>query len=132
MTNEKVIKKLEHYRYCLKFQYGWYNKDDDEALDMAIRALKNEQTRWIPVREKLPEVMDGTNGECSDDVLICVADDEQITISTGFYGYYPKSKSYQGWWSVWSYGCHQLDRKYKVIAWMPLPEPYKAESEEEE
>ena len=51
MTNEKVIKKLEHYRYCLKFQYGWYNKDDDEALDMAIRALKNEQTDGDLVKE---------------------------------------------------------------------------------
>jgi hypothetical protein len=85
---------------------------------------------WIPVSERLPEVMDGSNGECSVDVLICVADDEQITISTGFYGYYPKSISDQGWWSMWAYGCHQLDSKYKVIAWMPLPEPYRAESEE--
>ena len=40
MTNEEAIKKLEHYRYCLKFQYGWYGKDDDEAIDMAIKALK--------------------------------------------------------------------------------------------
>jgi len=88
-----------------------------------------EQTEWIPVSERLPEVMDGSNGECSDDVLICVADDEQITISTGFYGYYTKSISNQGWWSMWAYGCHQLDSKYKVIAWMPLPQPYKAESE---
>ena len=42
MTNEEAIEKLEHYRYCLKFQYGWYGKDDDEAIDMAIKAL--EQT----------------------------------------------------------------------------------------
>lgn len=81
--------------------------------------------QWIPVSERLPEVMDGSNGECSDDVLICVADDEQITISTGFYGYYPQSKLLQGWWSVWACGCEQLDSKYKVVAWMPLPEPYK-------
>lgn len=42
MTNDKVIKKLEHYRYCLNFQYGWYGKDDDEALDMAITALEQK------------------------------------------------------------------------------------------
>ena len=82
--------------------------------------------------DRLPEVMDGANGEYSDDVLICVLDEdgENYTISTGFYGYYPRSTSQQGWWSMWAYGCNQLDSKYKVIAWMPLPEPYKAESEE--
>lgn len=96
-------------------------------LDGYEKAL--EQTRWIPVSERLPKVMDGTNGECSDDVLICVEDDEWITISTGFYAYYPRSKSQQGWWSMWAYGCHKLDSKYKVVAWMPLPDPYK-EAEE--
>ena len=106
-------------------------RQHNEAIDIAIKAIKAlEQTRWIPVSERLPEVMDGTNGECSDDVLICVADDELITISTGFYGYYPNSSSDQGWWSMWAYGCHQLDSKYKVVAWMPLPQPYKAESED--
>lgn len=40
MKTEDLIKKLEHYRYCLKFQYGWYNKDDDKTIDMAIKALE--------------------------------------------------------------------------------------------
>jgi hypothetical protein len=102
----------------------------EEALDMAIKALEQEP-KWISVSERLPEVMDGSGGECSDDVLVCVADYEYTIISTGFYGYYPNSPSQQGWWSAWAHGCHQLDRKYKVIAWMPLPSPYKAESEEE-
>ena len=42
MTREEAIKKLEHYRYCLNFQYGWYSKDDDEAFDMAIKALEQQ------------------------------------------------------------------------------------------
>lgn len=88
---------------------------------------------WVPVSEGLPEVMDESNGDYSDDVLICVADDEQITISIGFYGYYPKSKAQQGWWSTWAYGCQKLDIKYKVVAWMLLPaKPYKVESEDKE
>lgn len=99
-------------------------------LDL-IKEHEERQRQWILVSERLPEVMDGSNGECSDDVLICVADDEHITISTGFYGYYPRSKSQQGWWSMWAYGCHQLDSKYKVVAWMPLPQPYRQESEEQ-
>ena len=82
---------------------------------------------WIPVSERLPEVMDGTNGECSDDVLICVLDEdgENYTISTGFYGYYPSDITQQGWWCVWAHGYEQLDNKCEVLAWMPLPEPYK-------
>lgn len=52
MTKEKAIKKLEHYRYCLNFQYGWYGKDDDEAFDMAIKALSAENTaEWISHEE---------------------------------------------------------------------------------
>lgn len=113
-----------------KEQLEIFGGEHKEFIELAVKAL--EQTRWIPVSERLPEVMDGSNDECSDDVLICVADDEYITISTGFYGYYPRSKSQQGWWSMWAYGCHQLDSKYKVIAWMPLPQPYKAESEDKE
>ena len=93
-----------------------------------VNSSSEKPNKWIPVSERLPEVMDGTGGECSDDVLICVADDEYITISTGFYGYYPKSASLQGWWSMWTNGCHQLDSKYKVVAWMALPQPYKAAS----
>ena len=88
---------------------------------------------WISCKEKLPEVMYGSGGECSADVLICVKDEDEegttITISTGFYGYYPESKTLRGWWSVYAYGCSQLDEKYEVIAWMPLPEPYKEEAE---
>ena len=100
-----------------------------EALMAEGEIYDIEYSPWIPVSERLPEVMYGSNGECSDDVLICVIDDENITISTGFYGYYPNSNSEQGWWSVWAYGCHKLDSKYKVVAWMPLPQPY-VESED--
>jgi len=110
-----------------------YNKNKyANCDDCAIANAPTIDAGWIPCSERLPVIMDWSNGECSDDVLICVADDEYITISTGFYGYYPRSTSQQGWWSMWAYGCSQLDSKYKVIAWMPLPKPYKAESEVEE
>lgn len=120
MTREEAIKIISQ---MIKDEEGFLSDNTVKAHKMAIKALEQEP-RWIPVSERLPEVMDGTNGECSDDVLICVADGEHITISTGFYGYYPKSKSSQGWWSMWAYGCVQLGSEYKVVAWMPLPKPY--------
>ena len=80
-----------------------------EALDMAIKAL--EQTRWIPCTERLPKE-DGCylvtikwKGRYSGDVYT----------ETTMAEYKEKTKE-------WDY--------VDVIAWMPLPEPYKAESED--
>lgn len=112
MAKEVAEKALDEYIYKGKTLREWIN--------ILVH------TQWISVTERLPEVMDGTNGECSDDVLIYVIDIEDgvFTISTGFYGYYPNDVSGQGWWSVWIDGCSQLESKYKVIAWRELPEQY--------
>lgn len=45
MTREEAIKNLEHYRYCLDFQFGWFGEDDNEAIDMAIEALRREKPK---------------------------------------------------------------------------------------
>ena len=47
MTREEAIGNL---RYAKK----WKDRPTDEALDIAIKALKQELT-WIPVSEGLPE-----------------------------------------------------------------------------
>lgn len=60
---------------------------------------------WIPVSERLPEKYTYT--------LWCA--------SSG----YVRSDYFNGeYWENAKKGC------YQVVAWMPLPEPYKAESEE--
>lgn len=68
------------------------------------KALEQEP-RWIPVSERLPK------GYC----LFCDIDGDV------FYGHIYDKK----WWAE-----GQDDRIKNVIAWMPTPEPYKAESEE--
>lgn len=44
MTRGEAIKSLEHYRYCLDFQFGWFGKGDNETINMAIEALQAEPT----------------------------------------------------------------------------------------
>lgn len=103
MTREEAIELL----YDIQTD-AVYNvlSSEKEALDMAIKAL--EQTRWIPVSEKLPE---------TNDIYL---------VSMHSYGF--PTRDIDGY-------IQQTDRKWevygnKVTAWMPLPEPYKAESEE--
>ena len=100
-----------------------------KLLERVVKEDLEQEPKWIPVSERLPE---DVLGETSDDVLICVTDSlgESQTISTGFYGYYPNSKSDQGWWSMWAYGCSKISDNCKVLAWMPLPESCKVESED--
>ena len=86
-------------------RYGQeYDAEGIEALEMAIRAL--EQTRWIPVSEEPKE--------------------QGSYITTIKYGdkYAVGQRYYHGKYVGWEDSC--------VIAWMPLPQPYKAESEGEE
>ena len=88
-----------------------------------LTALK-EQTRWVPVSERLPEVKNAVEG--SEDVLVAIKykDDlrgEPRTICIGFY--------FQGgeWWTYTEHDCgivggepgHSGDT---VTHWMPLPE----------
>ena len=96
-----------------------------EALDMAISALKKqEEDRWIPVTERLPEEKDagilkklGTNKR-SDYVLATVeVEGERMTVM---------ACTYDG---KWYWNMEYAFPDYKIIAWRPLPEPYEAEEE---
>lgn len=80
-----------------------------EAVEMAIKALKQEpQTRWISVSDRLPEkggdylVTIKWKGSYSGDVYT----------ETNMAVYKEKEKEWD---------CAG------IVAWMPLPEPYKAE-----
>lgn len=87
-----------------------------ELVDTILVAIKHGTPlpdRWIPVSERLPEE--------ESDVLVCNANGD-IELSRGSYSTEIKD-DFIWYTSGWRFG--------KVIAWMPLPRPYK-ESEVEE
>lgn len=124
MTNEEAIKRLKEFKILHTEQAGW-DISTLQALDMAIKTL--EQTRWIPCSERLPE-------EEGDYLLwgkVC-EDEEEYQ----FIGSYDSGCEQFGVWQEQfdrtTLGClgSEFFEYASVIAWMPLPKPYRAESED--
>lgn len=113
---EVIEEHLANYQRCA---------DQHRQLVEWLKELKQlrERTRWIPVSERLPDVQKDGDKNFSEQVL--------ITLNIGFW----KKKKVIGR----AYYCF-IDKKWYgysigkgevigVTAWMPLPEPCKAESE---
>lgn len=100
MTVKEAIKTI----YSIDKAYRTFNKEEYEALTMAIQAL--EQTRWIPVSQKLPDKYG---------IYLVTLNNHD----TDFCEFYPNDRTF---------GMHG-NVCYEVTAWMPLPPSYKGESE---
>lgn len=123
--------KREEAIYCLKAQserysevceechlYGQTGVDHccEEALQMAITALQNQPV-WIPVSERLP-------GKDIGNYPINMVTFDTGEVCIGVYRHDNKE-----WWTRTNEGETLYGTDHVVIAWMPLPEPYR-ESEE--
>ena len=110
MTREEAIEIL--YQYSVRDMT--YPKEDIEAFELAIKALEQEP-KWIPVSERLPE------------------ENKTVMASTKF-GVYPEvrySKEY-GWeWAYEAGADYWTELKATVTAWTPLPSPYDPQESEE-
>lgn len=74
-----------------------------------------EQPRWIPVSERLPED--------SGEYLVSVIDEYDGNYEAVGVAWFAHKKTYDIKESEWQ----ELGIDETVIAWQPLPEPYKAE-----
>ena len=97
------------------------------VIEQTIKALSQEP-KWIPVSERLPKdgtylvTLEGINGKPRIDMMSFAKDLYKVDEFD-----FPKHKC--GWYNYDSeYGYWECT---KVIAWMPLPKPYKVESEDE-
>jgi len=143
MTKEEAIKNLKKLKSYHNGSYG-------TAIDMAIKAL--EQTGWIPCSERLPlceqEVLICTqrrsiDGKTKSIITSAIYEDGNMRECNSRWHW--EDIEYESWdeeedcgiipegW--WEYRHYNPDEVYNnlvddfILAWMPLPEPYKAESE---
>ena len=78
-----------------------------DLLERENKRLQEEKRRWIPITERLPDI--------SKSVLICdIEGDIYLGHRTRYGDYYPDLYN---------------DRVKNVVAWQPLPEPYKEDAE---
>ena len=130
MTNEEAIIIL---KYGMKYRNPQNDteKDRNEALDMAISALSENKGEWIPLKTRPMTEEEATFyrdwAEYGAEIFDCPLPDDgqEVLIS---YGGYVGVDTF-----VKDDGCYFEGVDIEdVDAWQPLPEPYKAESEDKE
>lgn len=111
MNKQDAIMYLENGRDGIMARGDTLFSDAVQSLTMAIEALQDD---WIPVSEKQPS----QTGE----YLVTVEYDGGVTFTDKF-GYTPTADG--GWYDPEEPNQTHIDWNKYVIAWMPLPEPYK-------
>ena len=114
ISRQAAIDRINKQREHLQPDIYPQDKIGDAAYQICAEFIErmpsaqHMESRWIPVSERLPEEM-GTY---------------MTTIDYGEHGLVTGQRYYYGRGLKWNDEC--------VIAWMPLPNPYKTESEDKE
>ena len=149
MTREEAIEILEKYK--TESEEDYYVKRA-EALDMAIKSLEQEPCEDAVNRKEIQKKINrlwnsgGDKDYCMETLRDFVIEapsvtptqkwipvSERLPEEKGFYLVSVKNEHNRRYSkSCWFYGNGNWFARQEVIAWMPLPEPYKVESEDKE
>lgn len=128
LEREKTYSTAFHDGYTPINVFEKYNA----GLTDGIKALKNlpsaqQEQQWIPCNEGLPKEKDagilkklGTNKKSDYVIATIETKGERMTVT---------ACTYDG---KWAWNTKYAFPDFKVIAWMPFPEPYKMDKEWEE
>lgn len=112
---EKILEEIDKYKKCC-LRIGDAKEYNSGALKMAevIEEIirKHMNGGWIPVKERLPEVQEDLEDDDCPEFNVMI--DSLGIVSTLRYS--PDGSWFDGSGEV-----------YEVIAWQPLPEPYRKE-----
>ena len=129
MTNEEAINIMQVIVHMLEPQYDTDRIED--AVEMAIKALEQEP-KWIPVSEKLPNDRDWYLGIFKESDTGWI---NPLPFICDYVGKKTKATT-KGFWILRGF----TDRDYKecdyyynleCVAWMPLPAPFEPQESED-
>lgn len=137
MTNKEAISNLN------QLIYGIVSPDIQRSLDLAIKALEERpKGEWIPIKyrpmtseecKKLAEHYDIECGTFEEKTFDCPMpeDGQRILLSRSWGVDIDVADNDIDGEGFICYGLEENGDWDGVIAWMPLPEPYKKEGDEE-
>lgn len=108
MTRKAVIGELRKLKHMFQKRYEKYSTCLEEAIDYIYQT-----PQWTPVSEGLPKA-----GECVGNVI------KYYLVQNEFGDMLVARYTHSGYWEqIYQYKpCAD-----EIVAWMPLPEPYKEE-----
>lgn len=139
MTNSEALKKMQAIKaYMTSGNPIWSVTEIGEAFDMAIEALDRTEPQWIPCSERLPDE--------AYPVIVTWKNDDPPSYYQDILGkhYTGVAHFHSGKWFWYSsvtedvlmeYGrcdSEEFDEAIQVLAWMPLPEPYRRNKQYED
>lgn len=128
MTRKETIGELRELKYMFQRRYDKYPACLEEAIDYIYRA-----PRWIPVSEGMPDDLEEVNitfTNLAPEPYYDFIKGKRFTGSAVFYKgewYWYSSVTVDVLKEYGRYESEKIDEGIKIIAWQPLPEPYKEE-----